>query len=246
MTTPSGAQQPTVSVLIPTFNERENIEVLVPRVLAALEPTPCEVFVVDDGSPDGTAGAVHAISEQDPRVVLVSRPGKMGLSSAVFEGAARASGRYVCVMDADLSHDPEELPGMLERAESGCDIVVGSRFAAGGRILDVPLSRRVVSVAANLFSRAVLRIWCSDVLTGYVLCDRQLLLSVPTRYSARGFKFLLELLATQRGARVCEWPIVFRNRRVGASKASLREGTALAALCLQLVVRDLRRTAPRR
>ena len=237
---------PVLSVVVPTYNERESIASLISAVLDVAGPTATEVVVVDDASPDGTADVVQSLSATHPGVRLHSRPGKMGLSGAVFAGIEMARGEYVCIMDADLSHDPEEIPEMLALAQSGCDIVVGSRFAPGGSLGGQPLTRRVVSIAANLFARAALGLRTRDVLTGYVLCRREAIAQMPTRYSAGGFKFLLELLSTRRDLRVCEWPIVFQDRATGRSKASMSEGLDLARLCALLLVRRLSQAVGRR
>ena len=171
----------------------------------------------------------------------MERPGKAGLASAVFAGAAQACGRFVAVLDADLSHDPEVLPEMLERAEDGCDVVIGSRYVRGGSFARQPLVRRLISRILNTGVRVMLMLPQHDVLTGYALCRRELLTQMPTRYSSRGFKWLLELLAVHRGLRVHESPIIFRNRYAGVSKADAREALGLAILCLRLAPRRLRR-----
>ena len=238
---------PRISVVVPTYNERDNVAVLVPRILSALHGIECEVIVVDDASPDGTADAARELARADGRVRLVSREAKLGLSSAVFAGAEAAKGGYVCVMDGDLSHDPMELPQMLALAQEGADLIIGSRFAPGGMLVNVGIVRQAVSVAANFTARALNGLRARDVLSGYVLCEQRVLTEAPTRYSAPGFKFLLEVLATQRGLVVQEWPIAFRDRRKGSSKATLREGYELAALCARLTAwraRRLLRRAP--
>ncbi len=234
---------PLLSVILPTYNERENVAVLVPRVFDALYGVPCEIVVVDDGSPDGTAEAVREMGAADARVRLVERAGKAGLSSAVFAGAAVAQGEFTAILDSDLSHDPEELPGMLAKAEEGYDVVVGSRFVPGADFDGQPMSRRLISLAANLGVRALLRMPQRDVLTGYALCRREVITGMPTRYSAPGFKWLLEALATQRGLRVCEWPVVFHNRHAGSSKAGMGEVVALAGLCARTLAWQARRKA---
>ncbi|MEK9658554.1 MAG: polyprenol monophosphomannose synthase [Chloroflexota bacterium] len=241
MTNPaSAAPEPLVSVVIPTYNEAENIAMLAPRVLAALGETHAEVLVVDDASPDGTAGVVEALEAVDPRVRLVRRELKSGLSGAVFAGATQARGRYVAVMDADLSHDPEELPSMLACAQEGFDVVVGSRYVPGSAFLHQPLTRRVISRVMNQGARMLLGLRTRDVLTGYALCTREALAGMPTHHSAGGFKWLVELLATRRGLRVCEWPIVFQERQAGLSKATAREALTFTLLCLRLVPWRLR------
>ena len=232
---------PLLSVVVPTYNERDNVVVLVPRVLGALHGVECEVVVVDDASPDGTADAVREFARADARVRLVSRAAKMGLSSAVFAGAEAAQGGYVCVMDGDLSHDPMELPQMLALAQEGAHVVIGSRFAPGGMLVNVSVFRRAVSAITNFLARGLNRLAAHDVLSGFVLCERRVLTDAPTRSSARGFKFLLEVLATQRELTVREWPIAFRDRRKGSSKATLREAYELTALCVHLTAWRARR-----
>jgi dolichol-phosphate mannosyltransferase len=135
---------------------------------------------------------------------------------------------------------------MLSLAQSGYDVVVGSRFAPGGSLGGQPFGRRVVSIAANLVTRTALGLRTRDVLTGYVLCRREAIAQMPTRYSAGGFKFLLELLSTRRDLRVCEWPIVFQDRVNGHSKASISEGLDLARLCALLLARRLGQALRRR
>ncbi len=227
--------KPLLSVVIPTYNERESIGPLVASLLEALGDTPAEVIVVDDASPDGTGEAVQRLASQEPRLRLRSRPSKLGLSSAVLDGAAEAQGEYVAVMDADLSHDPAQVPGMLAKAQEGYDLVIGSRYVEGAEVRGWPLRRRLVSRAAILAARSLLRLQAKDVLSGFVVCRRQVLADLPTRYSSRGFKFLVEVLATQPGLAVYEWPITFRDRVGGRSKASAREGLELGLLCLRLL-----------
>ncbi len=239
------SKAPQISVILPTYNERENVSALAPRVLDALYGVDCEVIVVDDGSPDGTGEVVREMGESDSRVRLVQRGGKAGLSSAVFAGAAVAQGPFVAVLDADLSHDPEELPGMLAKAEEGYDVVVGSRFVAGAGFDGQPMSRQLVSLTLNLVARALLLLPQRDVLTGYALCRREVITGMPTRHSAPGFKWLLESLATQRELRVYEWPVVFRNRCAGSSKAGAREAVALAGLCARMLAWRVRQRARR-
>ena len=242
--TAPAASQPAgpvlLTVVVPTYNERGNVGPLTTAVFEALGDTPAEVLVVDDASPDGTGDAVEELARDDPRVRLLRRGRKQGLASAVFAGADHARGEYVCVMDADLSHDPAHLAGMLARAGEGYDVVIGSRFAPGAGFEQQPLGRRVASVLANGWARAVLRLPQRDVLTGYVLCRRELLTEMGTRDSASGFKWLMEMLATHRDARIFEWPIVFRARRSGSSKANAREALAFLALSLRLAFRRAR------
>lgn len=231
----SSAPPVTLSVVVPTYNERDNITELVSRILANNPKTDLEVIVVDDGSPDGTAEVVRNLANADPRVKLMVRERKGGLSSAVFAGATASTGKYICIMDADLSHDPDEIPQMLGLAQQGCQVVVGSRYAPGASFVGQPLSRRLISLVLNTAARMLFFIRTKDVLTGYALLEREVLLSTPTRYSSAGFKWLIEVLATHPRLKVCEWPIVFRDRKAGSSKATMKEAVVFLRLCAQLV-----------
>ena len=181
------AADPVLSVIVPPYSERENIARLAGAIIEAVGDTPVEILVVDDNSPDGTAAMVAELAATDARVHVVSRERKQGLSSAVFAGVSASSGAYICIMDADFSHDPEEIPSMLAKAQAGYDVVVGSRYARGAVFVGQPLTRRVISYALNLGARLVLQIGTRDVLTGYALVRRDVLATVPTRFSAGGF-----------------------------------------------------------
>ena len=232
---------PLLSVVIPTYNERDNIGRLVHELLAVCRPTPTEVIVVDDSSPDGTAEVVEAMMGANPRVRLITREGKLGLSSAIYAGAGSARGKYVCVMDADFSHDPEEVPQMLARAQQEYSIVIGSRYVKGAVFIDQSFARRAISYVLNLGARVLFQLGAQDALTGFALVERDVLLATPTRYSSSGFKWLVEVLVTQRDLRVAEWPIVFRERVAGSSKASIQEAFSFAQLCGRLLAWRVRR-----
>jgi len=232
---------PLVSVILPTFNERENLQDLVQEIVGALGETPFEIVIVDDASPDGTGEVAANLASSDSRVHHVARSGKRGLASAVVEGAKHARGHYVCVMDSDFSHDPEELPGMLAKAQERYSIVVGSRYVPGSMFVGQPIARRLLSWLFNTVARLVIGVRTRDVLTGFVLCERELITTMPTAYSSGGFKWLMELLATDRQAKICEWPIVFRDRRHGSSKAGVGEALSFAVLCAQLLAWRRRR-----
>ncbi len=224
-----------LSVIIPTYNERDNIRTLVSSICAAITPfAPFEIIVVDDNSPDKTGEVVIEMNHQDSRVHLLPRPSKQGLAGAVFAGVRMAQGEYVAVLDADLSHDPFELRNMLTEATVESDIVIGSRFLEGSHFVDQPFARRILSRILNFGVRSFLRLETKDVLTGYVLCRRECISNMPTHYSEKGFKWLVELLATQPNKKVYEFPVVFRERRFGSSKATVSEAFSLVALCLKL------------
>jgi dolichol-phosphate mannosyltransferase len=232
---PDNAAGLLLSVVLPTYNERENIGLLLGRLVDAVGSIPIEIIVMDDSSPDGTGEVVQGLAASEPRLRLTSRTGKRGLASAVFQAVAEAKGSYVCIMDADLSHDPAHVPDMLAKAQEGFDLVIGSRYVRGGSVENWPMSRRVVSWAATLGARSLLLLRAKDILSGFVLCRREVLADLPTHYSSRGFKFLVEVLATQPGLKVYEWPISFQDRAGGRSKASAREGMELARLCVRLL-----------
>jgi dolichol-phosphate mannosyltransferase len=225
---------PHLSIVIPTYNERDNIHRLIRAVTTVMGPTPIEVIVVDDASPDGTSDMVRETSATDRRVRLVQRQRKAGLASAVFEGTKQATAEFVCIMDADLSHDPEEVPDMLAKARQGYDVVVGSRYVSGASFVGQSWKRQAISYATNLGVRTLLRLRTRDVLTGYAVVRRSVLTSMPTHYSSPGFKWLVEVLATNHGLRVFDWPIVFRERKEGQSKATAKEAVIFIVLCFKL------------
>jgi dolichol-phosphate mannosyltransferase len=223
-----------VSVIVPTWNERENIGPLLEAICKSLTGVAFEVLVVDDASPDGTAEAVHASARQHECVQLVERAGKLGLSSAVLEGAARCDGRVIIMMDADFSHDPGLLPALLREVQAGTDVAIGSRYAAGGDLQGWPLHRRLGSRLVTGLARWLLRLEVRDPLSGFAAFRREVLENLPTRFSGRGFKLLLEVLATQPGLRVSEIPITFVDRTRGASKLDVSELREFAMLCWRL------------
>lgn len=218
-TAPSGA--PILSIVIPTYNEMGNVEPLLEEVRAVLDQAgiPGEVIVVDDGSPDGTGEYVESVAAIDPRVRVVRRPGKSGLTSAVVAGFGIARGSWLGVMDADFSHAPSAIPALLTEARAGADFVIGSRYVEGGRIEGWPLSRRVVSRVACLLAWPFTDV--RDPMSGFFLIHRDCLAGVEL--TAKGFKIVLDLLMKARYDRVSEVPIVFVDRRYGKSKISRRE-----------------------
>lgn len=210
-----------VLVVLPTYNERENVERVLQRVLAATDRA--DVLVVDDGSPDGTAALVRAFSAQcGGRVTLQERPGKSGLGSAyllAMRHAIACGYAGVCTMDADNSHDPAALPQMID-ALADADLVIGSRYVAGGST-DQPLVRRVNSAVANALARGVLNIPIRDCTSGFRLYSTDLLRRISlASMRSRGYSMLVELLCTVLDAdgRVVEVPIAFRDRDAGSSK----------------------------
>ncbi|MDR7462501.1 MAG: polyprenol monophosphomannose synthase [Armatimonadota bacterium] len=208
-----------VSVVVPTYNERETLSELVGRLHQALG-SGYEVVVVDDSSPDGTAELARELGRQYP-VRVLQRPGKLGLGSAVLEGARAASGRWVVVMDADLSHPPEVVPQLVDALRSGAELAVGSRYVPGGGVRDWPWRRRLMSRVAVALARLWLRERVSDPVSGFFAARRELLLDPSLE--GIGYKILLEVLVRNRGRSVVEVAYVFTDRRGGRSKLGAGE-----------------------
>ncbi len=223
-------------VIIPTYNEAENIRQLIRAVLA--QPVNARVLVVDDGSPDGTAAIVERMATKAPgRIGVLKREGKLGLGTAYLAGFrhAIAEGAELAItMDADLSHHPKHLEEMVHMA-TVADLVIGSRYIAGGRIDgDWGLHRHALSWMANTLARKVLGLSARDTTSGYRCYRTDLLKRLDLdEVRSHGYSCLMELLtrAQDAGARIREVPIVFVDRRAGQSKISHREiGKALATL----------------
>jgi dolichol-phosphate mannosyltransferase len=222
---PEAAVNGKCLVVIPTYNELENVREIVPAVLRL--PHPLEVLVVDDNSPDGTAGAVKEMSERDPRVHLLLRPGKMGLGSAYIAGFRWALERDYAVvfeMDADFSHDPGAIPSFLEAIQHA-DLVLGSRYLTGVTVVNWPLRRLILSYGANVYSRMLTGVPVRDLTGGFKAFRREALAGIDLdRVKSDGYSFQIELtfLCWRRGLRVKEIGIVFADRRVGISKMNRR------------------------
>jgi dolichol-phosphate mannosyltransferase len=240
------AMQEHVWVVIPTYNEAANVEGLVLAALAELErtaPGDHHILIVDDNSPDGTGRIADQLAERNPAVEVLHRPAKTGLGHAYLAGFARAlaaRAEFVIEMDADFSHDPRYLGDLLEAAKSA-DIVLGSRYVAGGGIEDWGLLRRLISHAGCIYARAILRLQVHDLTGGYKCIRRQVLETIGLEsVRAEGYVFQVEVTyrALLAGFRVAEVPIVFRDRSVGSSKMS-----AAIALEAMWAVPLLRRSA---
>jgi dolichol-phosphate mannosyltransferase len=210
-------------VVIPTYNERENIPLLLPRVLEYPE---LSVLVVDDGSPDGTGDFVVAELPSNERVHLLRRAGKQGLGTAYVAGFRYALERgadYVFEMDADFSHAPRYLPDLLHAAETAYDLVIGSRYVPGGGTTDWGLARQLISRGGNIYARLILGLPLSDMTGGYRCYRRTALEAINLdRIRSNGYSFQIEMAyrVHQAGLRIGEVPIMFPDRRVGASKMS--------------------------
>jgi len=216
-----GASGAELSVVVPTFNESENVVPLVEALDQALRGISFEVVFVDDNSPDGTAHAVKQLARHRPDVRCIHRIGRRGLSSAVVEGILASSATYVAVIDGDMQHDERALRPMLELLQADrADLVVGSRYSEGGSIGDWTASRAWMSDLAGRLSRSVLRgNTLADPMSGFFMTRRELFESTIPALSIEGFKVLLDFVASSgRVLRIAEVPYQFRNRLRGESK----------------------------
>ena len=219
----SAASRPVttlLSIIIPTLNERENVEPLLSLLTTTLPDTDWEVIFVDDDSRDGTAEQVRHLARRNPRVRCLQRIGRRGLATACMEGVLACASPYVAVMDADLQHDERLLPQMLEVLDSGAaDVVIGSRYVAGGGVGHWSSGRVRISGAATRLARIICKVDVADPLSGFFMCRREIFEAALRRMSGQGFKVLLDLLASSPAPpRIRELPYSFRERQHGESK----------------------------
>jgi dolichol-phosphate mannosyltransferase len=208
------------SLVVPTYNESENIMALLELVLEAMKGRDFEIIVVDDNSPDLTWTLVERFSAGRPNVSLVRRREERGLSSAVITGFDKATGGVLCVMDADLSHDPALLPKLVDAVEAGADAAIGSRRVPGGGADHWPWYRRAASDAATRLARWWLGVDLSDPMSGYFAVRREVYERVRGRMKPKGYKILLELVCRAAPLKMVELPFVFKDRQQGISKVS--------------------------
>jgi dolichol-phosphate mannosyltransferase len=210
-------------VVIPTYNEKENILRLIPQVLGQAEGV--EILVVDDGSPDGTGTLVQELGKNDARVHLLSRPGKMGLGTAYVAGfrfALEHQYDLVFEMDADFSHSPAEIPNFLKKIQEA-DLVLGSRYTKGIRVLNWPIKRLMLSYFANVWTRFMTGLPLDDATGGFKCYRIEVLKAINLdRIRSNGYAFQIEMSykAWRKGFRLAEIPIVFLDRHAGSSKMS--------------------------
>jgi dolichol-phosphate mannosyltransferase len=231
-------------IVLPTYDEADNIR---PISAAILEVLPGAVLlVVDDGSPDGTGAIADELAVADPRILVRHRNAKQGLGRAYLDGfeVALGGGATVVVqMDADFSHDPTALPSLIGPVTDGsADLVIGSRYTAGGGVVDWGIGRRIVSRGGSLFARIVLGLAQNDLTGGFKAWRASTLAAVPfDGVHAGGYVFQIEMTfrAARRGARIREVPITFVDRRVGQSKMSRRIVVEALLVVLQLRFEDL-------
>ena len=227
-----------LAVVIPTFNERENIPLLVASLKKVLVETAWEIIFVDDNSPDGTAELLREIAAQDRRIRVLERVGRHGLSSACIEGMLATPAAYITVMDADLQHDESVLPAMLARMKSeSLDLVVASRNVAGGSMGNFLPQRVWLSKLGNRISRVVCRCDISDPMSGFFLVDRHFFKLVVHQLTGAGFKILVDLLASSpRPVRIAEVGYRFRNRQRGESKLDANVGLEYLFLIIDKLI----------
>jgi dolichol-phosphate mannosyltransferase len=213
-------------VLIPTYNERDNLPVLIKDLMTI---PGVSAMVLDDQSPDGTGKVADGLTREYPgRVLVLHRAGQRGLGVSYLEGfrnAIAGDWEFVCQMDADLSHDPKYLPEMRALAASGADLVIGSRYLNGISVVNWPLRRIILSQFANFYIRTITGLGLRDITTGYRCWRRESLARLPLdRIVSDGYAFLLDItfMAAAAGLRIAESPIIFIERRQGASKLSGR------------------------
>ena len=214
-------------LVLPTYNEAENIEPIVGAARAQLRPGD-RILVVDDNSPDGTGQIADRLAGEVEGLEVLHRPGKAGLGRAYLAGFAHALGRgaeLVLEMDSDFSHDPADLPRLIAAAEEGADLVLGSRYVDGGSVTDWGLVRKAVSRGGSWYARRILGVPIRDLTGGFKCFRRGVLETLDLEHvRADGYVFQIELTycALKEGFKVVEIPIVFRDRRVGESKMDAR------------------------
>ena len=232
---------PQLSVVVPTFNERDNVTVLYRRLEATLVGIPWEVVFVDDNSPDGTWEVVRGLARQDPRVRCIRRIGRRGLSGACIEGILASSAPYAAVIDADLQHDETQLPKMVGLLQSGeAELVVGSRYIEGGSANSFNKSRAGASQLATEVARRVLKVEIADPMSGFFMIRRDKFEQLAPQLSTQGFKILLDIVATADGKlRTLEVPFTFGSRQHGESKLDSMVALDFLGLVLAKLTHDV-------
>jgi len=240
-TTPQAALAPQLSVVVPTFNERDNVTALFRKLETALAGLAWEVIFVDDNSPDGTWDVVRDLARRDNRVRCIRRIGRRGLSGACIEGILASSAPCAAVMDADLQHDEAQLPKMLALLQAGkVDLVVGSRYIEGGSADSFNKGRAGASALATEVARRVLRVKIADPMSGFFMIRRDRFEQLAPQLSTQGFKILLDVVATARGElRIQEIPYSFGSRLHGESKLDSMVALDFLGLVLAKLTHDV-------
>jgi dolichol-phosphate mannosyltransferase len=236
-----------VLVIVPTYNEKENLPNLIAAVHAALPET--DLLVVDDASPDGTGELADEIAARDPKVSVLHRAGKQGLGTAYIAGFRHAlplGYDYIFEMDCDFSHDPKYLPVMLAEARRGADLVLGSRYVDGGGTVNWGPMRKLISRGGSFYARTILGVSVRDLTGGFKCFRRRVLETIDLDgVSAQGYGFQIEMTyrALKHGFKLVEVPIVFVDRRVGQSKMSKKIFVEALTLVWKLRLGDAGRVA---
>jgi dolichol-phosphate mannosyltransferase len=239
---PAGSPRPCV--LVPTYNERDNLAPITAAILSAAPAA--HVLVIDDGSPDGTGTIADGLAAADPRIFVMHRTKKEGLGRAYlagFDWALRSPADYthIITMDADFSHDPRYLPGLVDAVgEGAADLAIGSRYVAGGGTVGWSLPRKLLSRGGGIYARAVLGVPIRDLTAGFNCYARRALAALDlSAVAASGYGFQIEMKyrVVRAGFKVVELPIVFPDRTRGASKMSAGIALEALALCLRLRLR---------
>jgi len=228
-------EPPRISIVVPTFNERDNIRPLIDSLNEVMDGTTWEVIFVDDDSPDETAKEIRQVAQGDPRIRCIQRIGRRGLSSACVEGMLSSSAPYVAVMDADGQHDESLLPEMLRSLEEAdLDLVIGSRYVEGGSVGQWDSNRVWISRVSTGIANSILTADLSDPMSGFFAIRRDILDEFVHKLSAVGFKILLDIFASSgRPLRFKELPFEFRNRTAGESKLDNRAALDFLTLLLE-------------
>ncbi|MDD5171470.1 MAG: polyprenol monophosphomannose synthase [Candidatus ainarchaeum sp.] len=208
-----------LSIIIPTYNERDNIIPLLSRLEKSLNKEH-EVIFVDDNSPDGTASCVEEAMKTYRCVRLLKRKKKQGLTAAIVAGAAAAKGGYLVIMDSDISHPPEKVPALVSALDNH-DLVIGSRMLEGGGVASWPFHRKIISIGADFLARAMLGVSVSDPMSGFFAIRKEVF--KKTKFRTRGYKILLNILADNPRIRISEVPYVFSDRHSGRTKLGAGE-----------------------
>jgi len=237
----SQAGLPELSVVVPTFNERDNVTVLYRRLEATLAGIAWEVIFVDDNSPDGTWDVVRGLARKDSRVRCIRRMGRRGLSGACIEGILASSAPYAAVMDADLQHDETQLPKMVALLRSGeAELVVGSRYVEGGSADSFDKQRAGFSQLATKLAKQTLAIEIADPMSGFFMIRRDRFEELAPQLSTQGFKILLDLVASAHGKlRAVEIPYTFGSRQHGESKLDSMVALDFLGLVLAKLTHDI-------
>jgi len=225
-----------ISIIIPTYNEAENIKKLIPLLHSVIKNYDHEIIIVDDDSPDGTAKVAEDLAKKYPVRVFV-RKNERGLASAILFGFKNAQGDILGVMDADLQHPPELLQKMIEKIKEGYDIVIASRYTKEGRIEKWPSYRLLISKGATLLAKPLTRV--KDPMSGYFILKRSVIDDL--KFDSIGYKLLLEILVKGKYKKVIEIPYTFKNRKYGRSKLNFFEILKYIHLLIRLYTYKLKK-----